>query len=98
MLFIGYAIEQGLTESIVGILRALVAVCGVTGTLIFPRLRKKVGLKRTGVIGYMFDVLLLTPCVISVFVEGSPFLAKYIDHTPIQEFAETMLNVSYDWR
>ena len=42
----------------------------------------------------MFDVLLLTPCVISVFVEGSPFRAKYIDHTPVAEFAEVILNVS----
>lgn len=73
----GFAIEQGLTESIIGILRGVGAIFGVLGTLLFPLLRHRFGLKVTGVITFVLDVTLLVPCVVSVFVAGSPFVPDY---------------------
>ena len=75
--FAGFAVEQGLTESVVGIMRGAGAVVGVLGTLIYPVLRQKFGLKLTGVITFSVDVTLLVPCVASVFVAGSPFIPDF---------------------
>ena len=75
--FAGFAVEQGLTESVVGIMRGAGAVFGVLGTLIYPVLRQKFGLKLTGVITFSVDVTLLVPCVVSVFVAGSPFIPDF---------------------
>ena len=69
--------EQGLTESILGIMRGVGAIFGVLGTAIYPLLRRSFGLKVTGVITFSVDILLLVPCVVSVFVAGSPFVPDY---------------------
>ena len=89
---IGFAVEQGLTESIVGILRGVGAVFGVTGTLIYPWLRKRFGLKITGVITFITDLSLLTPCLVSVFVAGSPFVPDYYINP--EKYAQPVISVT----
>ena len=76
--FLGFAIEQGLTESILGILRGVGALFGVAGTLMFPILRKNCGIERTGLITFTILTLCLVPCVVSVFIDGSLFQPDYL--------------------
>ena len=40
-------------------------------------MRKKLGLTRTGVVGLCYMVTTLTICVVSIWVEGSPFQPDY---------------------
>ena len=75
--FSGFAVEQGFTESAVGIFRGVGAIFGVLGTLIYPLMRQKLGLKVTGVLTFLTDVIFLTPCIASIFVAGSPFEYDY---------------------
>ena len=76
--FLGFAIEQGLTESILGILRGVGALFGVAGTLMFPILRKNCGIEKTGLITFTILTLCLVPCVVSVFIDGSLFQPDYL--------------------
>ncbi|CAM1307519.1 SLC40A1 (predicted) [Pycnogonum litorale] len=69
---VGYAYLQGISESFMGWMSALSAVFGIAGTITFPYLRNKFGLKSTGTIGFVALVTCLSLCVISVWVPGSP--------------------------
>ena len=74
----GFAVDQGLTESTVGILRGIGALFGVAGTLVFPVLRRNCGIERTGLITFTILTITLLPCVASVFVPGSMFQPGYL--------------------
>ena len=50
---------------------------GVLGSISFPFLRKKLGLTRTGLVGMCLLVTTLTICLVSIWVEGSPFQPDY---------------------
>ena len=52
-------------------------VVGVFGSISFPFLRKKLGLTRTGLVGMCLLVITLTICLVSIWVEGSPFQPDY---------------------
>ena len=52
-------------------------VVGVLGSISFPFLRKKLGLTRTGLVGLCVMVTTLTLCLVSIWVEGSPFQPDY---------------------
>lgn len=69
----GYAHIQGISESFMGWMSALSGIFGIAGTLVYPYLYKKTGLKRTGIIGMSTLVASLTFCLISVWTPGSPF-------------------------
>ena len=49
------------------------AIVGVTGSLLFPVLRKKVNVTRTGIIGFSSLILTLCLCLAAIFLPGSPF-------------------------
>ena len=51
----------------------LAGATGIMGTFLFTRLRKWLGLERTGVIAFMAEVSCLTLAVASVWAPGSPF-------------------------
>jgi len=73
----GYCLRQCVTESILGGLVAGSAIFGVSGSLSFPVLRRKIGLNKTGLIGMASLVATLSMCVISIWVDGSPFDVDY---------------------
>lgn len=68
----GYLYTQGLTEWQVSIAQAVAAAMGITGTLIYPKLRKRVGLVRSGLIAMTWEWLCLLLPAASVFAPGNP--------------------------
>ncbi len=50
---------------------------GVLGSISFPFLRKKLGLTRTGVVGMCLLLITTIMCLVSIWVEGSPFQPDY---------------------
>ncbi|CAK8674674.1 ferroportin-like [Clavelina lepadiformis] len=71
---IAYAYSQCFSEFMVGILQAGAALAGVIATFIFPPMREKVGLLRTGLFCAFFQISTLIPCLVSIFIAGSPFM------------------------
>ena len=71
--FAAYAVTQGVSESILGILMGASAIFGMLGTFIYPVLRRRVGLVRTGLLALSAQVVCLSLCVVSVWMPGSPF-------------------------
>lgn len=67
-----YAYSQGLKEVYVSICFGLGSVFGITGTFLFPLIRKQFGLPKTGILGNMFQLSMLLLCVISIWLPGSP--------------------------
>ncbi|XP_053326596.1 solute carrier family 40 protein member 1-like [Spea bombifrons] len=68
----GYAYTQGLSGFVLSLLMGASAISGITGTVAFTWLRRKVGLTRTGFISGIAQLSSLILCVISVFMPGSP--------------------------
>lgn len=73
----GFSYTQGINESIMGALMGAGALFGILGTIVYPRMRKCVGLQKTGLFGLSFQISFLTLCVASVWSPGSPFDINY---------------------
>ena len=69
----GYAYTQHLSESLLSILRGAGAVFGISATFLYPRLRRRVGLVRTGLFSTSYQVGCMAICLVAVFASGSPF-------------------------
>lgn len=74
---VGFSYSQGINESIMGILMAGGGLVGVCGALLYPIVRRKVGLERTGLFGFFLEIVFLSLCVASVWAPGSPFDLLY---------------------
>lgn len=74
---LGFIYANGVTALFTGISMALAGVTGIIGTFCFTKLRKRIGLERTGLFAYSFDISCLCLCVASVFAPGSPFDPHY---------------------
>ncbi|KAK0400955.1 hypothetical protein QR680_015532 [Steinernema hermaphroditum] len=72
-LTVGYGNSQGLTEDYLGIFRAAGSVCGLVGAFSYALMERRIGLKKTGLVGFISQQLFLYLCVASVFLAGSPF-------------------------
>jgi len=72
-----YCLLQGVSESTLGLLTGLSAVMGVAGARIFPIARKRLGLEKTGCLGFVWLTSCLLFCVASVWAPGSPFDPTY---------------------
>ncbi|XP_077978601.1 ferroportin-like isoform X2 [Glandiceps talaboti] len=70
---IGYAYSQGVPEWIIGIFQGAGSISGVLGTVLYPFLRKRVGLERTGLWAITEEMSSLVLCVICIWTPGSPF-------------------------
>ncbi|XP_071540609.1 ferroportin-like isoform X2 [Panulirus ornatus] len=68
-----FVYDSGVPESILGILTAVASLFGIFGSLAFPILRSKIGVAKTGLLGFGCETVCLTLCVASVFAPGSPF-------------------------
>lgn len=67
-----------------GALMAAGALFGILGTILFPRMRKCIGLQRTGLFGLFFETSCLTLCVASVWAPGSPFNINFKKKTELK--------------
>lgn len=70
---VGFAYTQGINESVMGIVMAASALMGILGTFLYPLIRRHIGLERTGLFGFFFEVMFLCLCVASIWAPGSPF-------------------------
>ncbi|TKR72409.1 hypothetical protein L596_019856 [Steinernema carpocapsae] len=78
VLFIGgiavsYGRSQGIAENVLGIFNAGSAVLGFTGAFFYAFFERRIGLKKTGLVGMMSLEIFLVVCLISVFLPGSPY-------------------------
>ncbi|KAJ9575057.1 hypothetical protein L9F63_007792 [Diploptera punctata] len=70
-----------ITVLMLGIAQGFAALCGMIGSLSYPMLRKRLGLNSTGVMGFSLQFIALIPCVVSIWLPGSPFDASTINLT-----------------
>ena len=74
----GFCLSQCVTEWILGVLVGVSAIFGVVGSLSFPCFRKRLGLAKTGLVGMIMLVTTLSLCVVSIWLDGSPFDPNYL--------------------
>src|SRR5688572_24026824 len=60
-------------EWLLGILTAIAAVVGIVGSFVYPVMRVRFGVQRTGIIGFSLQLIFNSLCVVSVWLPGSPF-------------------------
>ena len=72
----GYAYTQGLAAVHVSICFGLGSLLGISGTFLFPFLRSKFGLIKSGTIGLTIQWSMLMICVGAIWAPGSPSLLK----------------------
>ena len=72
----------------VGLTMSLAGVTGILGTFAFTWFRRRVGIKRTGLVAINFQLLCLTLCVVSVWAPGSLFQPDSLFNTPRQDGLE----------
>ena len=68
----GFAYELGLSELYVSICMGLGSLFGVLGTLLFPKVRSRFGLVKSGIVGFTLQLSMLVFCVVSIWMPGSP--------------------------
>jgi iron-regulated transporter 1 len=61
----------------IGILQGVGAVLGISGTLAFPHLRRKLGLEYTGTIGGVLQLSALSLGLLSIFAPGHAWDPQY---------------------
>jgi MFS family permease len=71
--FSAFAYSQGVEPWILGILAACGALTGMVGAICFPSFCARFGLRKTGVLGFTFQTTMLSLCLVSIFLPGSPF-------------------------
>ena len=90
-----YLLTQGLRKDFIGLFQGLGAIFGVTGTVLYPFLRKRFGTIRTGLFGFSTQVFFLLFCVVAVIIPSktvssgslryySPNCQEYFNSTTIQ--------------
>uniref|UniRef100_A0A914V179 Solute carrier family 40 member n=1 Tax=Plectus sambesii TaxID=2011161 RepID=A0A914V179_9BILA len=87
----GYAYSQGLKENVLALARGVGALIGITGTILFPWVRSKVGLIRTGLFSFALELACLLLSAVSIWLPGSPFnpLDYFRGDSKKQEFITT---------
>jgi iron-regulated transporter 1 len=76
---VGYIYGNGVSESTVGIMMALTGVTGILATFIYPCMRRKLGLEKTGVVAFSGELLCLVLAVVSIWLPGSVFDLNFED-------------------
>ncbi len=66
-----YFLTQGLRSDLIGVFQGVGAIFGVSGTILYPFLRKKVGTIRSGLFGISLQLLILLFCIASIIVPSN---------------------------
>ena len=77
-----------------GICVGLAGATGMLGTLLFTRLRRRLGLQRTGLIAFTAEVSCLSLAVVSVWTPGSPFDIHFASRPASSELCNVTENVT----
>ena len=77
---LGYLYALGLSELALGLAMAACGVTGIIATFLFTRIRKCMGLERTGVLAFSLEISCLVLCLVSVWAPGSPFDPNYLQN------------------
>ena len=67
-----YFLTQGLTSDLIGLFYGIGGIFGISGTFVYPFLRRRLGTVRAGLTGSILQVSLLTFCVIGAFLPSKP--------------------------
>lgn len=67
-----YFLTQGLSSDLIGLALGIGGIFGISGTLVYPFLKRRVGTVRAGLFGICMQVSMLLFCVVGVFVPGRP--------------------------
>ena len=78
--FTGYLYALGLSELALGLAMAACGITGIIATFLFTRIRKCMGLERTGVLAFSLEISCLVLCLVSVWAPGSPFDPNYLQN------------------
>lgn len=65
--------SNGLAENLIALCNGLGAVMGILGSLVYPRMRRKLGVNRTGLIALSLEWSCLLLPVASIWLPGSKF-------------------------
>ena len=76
----GFCIQLCVSESLLGGLVGVSSLVGITASIIFPFLRKFMGLAETGIFGFFTLNICNYLCLTSIFLNGSPFYEKYYEN------------------
>ncbi|XP_066910276.1 ferroportin-like [Clytia hemisphaerica] len=71
-IIIGFSYAMGLSELYVSIFMGLASLFGVFGTFLFPKIRRRIGLAKTGIISFSLQLSMLVICGASIWTPGSP--------------------------
>ena len=66
-----YFLTQGLRNDIIGVCQGIGAVFGVTGTIIFPFVRRRIGTVRTGLFGISMQWIIQLLCIVAIAVPSN---------------------------
>ena len=66
-----YFLTQGLRNDLIGLCQGIGAIFGVTGTLIYPVVRKRIGTVRTGLVGICSQLAVLLFCALAVVIPAN---------------------------
>lgn len=68
-----YAFSQGLKTNTVALVKGIGALSGFVGSFAYPRIRKRLGLLRAGMVAVWLELSCLVLPLVSVWLPGSPF-------------------------
>ena len=71
-----YFLTQGLRNDIIGVCQGIGAVFGVTGTVIYPFIRRRFGTVRSGLFGITTQWLILLLCIVAIAVPSNRISSK----------------------
>lgn len=66
-----YLLTQGLEKDLIGVFQGIGAIFGVTGTIVYPFLRKKLGTIRSGLFGISTQLFFLIFCLVAVVIPAN---------------------------
>ena len=67
-----YFLTQGLSSDLIGLAQGIGGIFGISGTLVYPFLKRRVGTVRAGLFGISIQVSMLLFCVAGAFAPGRP--------------------------
>nr|CAD7200590.1 unnamed protein product [Timema douglasi] len=70
-----------ISSTLAGVSQGLAAIFGIIGSVSFPFLRQRIGLKLVGMVGLGSEIAAILACIVSIWLPGSLFMAVAIDPT-----------------